>query len=51
MCGIHVEMVKVGGCTVLQWLKECLMSLGNVERHLKNVRRLLFCYTYLHEGL
>ena len=22
VCGIHVEMVKVGGCTVLQWLKQ-----------------------------
>jgi len=51
VCGIHVEMVKVGGCTVVQWLKEHLMWLGNVERHLKSGRRLLFCYTYLHEGL
>ena len=41
MCGIHVAMVKVGGCTVLQWLKECLMWLGNVERHLKNGGKLL----------
>ena len=36
MCGIHVEMVKVGGCTMVQWLKECLMWLGNVKRHLKS---------------
>ena len=36
MCGIHVEMVKVGGCTVVQWLKEHLMWLGNVKRHLKS---------------
>ena len=41
MCDIHVAMVKVGGCTVLQWLKECLMWLGNVGRHLKNGGRLL----------
>ena len=34
--GIHVEMVKVGGCTVVQWLKEHLMWLGNVKRHLKS---------------
>ena len=51
MCGIYVAMVKVGGCTVLQWLKEHLMWLGNVKRHLKNGGRLLFCYTYLHDTL
>ena len=27
VCGVHVEMVKVGGCTVLQWSKEHLMWL------------------------
>ena len=36
MCGIHVEMVKVAGCTVVQWLKEHLRRLGNVKRHLKS---------------
>ena len=41
MCGLHVEMVKVGGCTMVQWLKECLLWLENVERHLKSGRRLL----------
>ena len=41
MCGIYVAMVKVGGCTVLQWLKEHLMWLGNVRSHLKNGGRLL----------
>ena len=41
VCGIHVEMVKVGGCTVVQWLQEHLMWLGNVERHLKSGGRLL----------
>ena len=41
MCGIHVEMVKVRGCTVLQWLKECWMWLGNVKSHLKSGGRLL----------
>ena len=41
VCGIHVGIVKVGGCTVVQWLKERLMWLGNVEGHLKNRERLL----------
>ena len=50
VCGIHVEMAKVGGCPVLQWLKEHLMWLGNVERHLKSGGRLLFCYTYYMKG-
>ena len=51
MCGIHVAMVKVGGCTVLQWLKKHLMWLGNVESHLKSGGRLfvlLYLFTLLY---
>ena len=51
MCGIHVAMVKVGGCTVVQWLKEHLMRLGMWKDTSRVEGRLLFCCTYLHEEL
>ena len=47
VCGIHVEMVKVGGCTVVQkHLTEILQVPGPQEW-----RKVIIVPTYLHEGL